>query len=154
VGNSRAGSSPVSRTKRPDSSMVEHPPSAHMRDILVQLQGRAPFLNDLNTFIRRYFMVVAIILAFLIMLTQIGDWYTTTVAIKSGLGKEANPVAKWLMAKLTYNGFFIAKTIFATLAVYLTALFCPVWYMYTLIGLMIAGYSYVLYNNYVLVAKK
>ena len=80
-----------------------------------------------------------LILTFIVLLTQLGDWYTTCNIINKG-GHEQNPVAKWFMSKITMDGYLAAKTIIITGIVY----FCP-YNILAIANIMI--YTWVLWHN-------
>lgn len=92
--------------------------------------------------------MLAIMLAVLLSLLQGGDWWTTRRAIASGQAGEGNAIIAWVIAKLGFNGAFIAMgLIVALVAMGMTQVTGGVW----VLGAGVLLYCWVLWHNYTLV---
>lgn len=92
--------------------------------------------------------IINVILAIILILLQVGDWWTTRRALATGKDREANPLMARLIAWLGLDRAFFAKGI----VVALIAIACVI-YPQGLGGLVvaIAIYTWVVWHNYTLV---
>jgi hypothetical protein len=94
-------------------------------------------------------MINYILLAIFIAL-QAGDFYTTYTILKTGKGRELNPILVWVFNKIGYTaGLAIFKGLAVAVGIY-AAQFLNGYYV--LIPL-IALYAWVVWNNYKVLAK-
>ena len=88
-------------------------------------------------------MILLSIIAVLMAL----DVYTTKLALDKG-AREANPVVRFILDKVGFTGFALAKVAFVGYLFWLgTAV--PDWVLYLVIG----AYTWVIYNNYFFIRK-
>ena len=88
-------------------------------------------------------MTYLYILTAALVITQLGDWYTTRTALKSGKGSEANKLAAWGMRKLGVDGYLAWKFAIVSAVGYVIGSQS----LYTL-GALVTFYSVVVINNW------
>ncbi len=91
---------------------------------------------------------MVLILTVLFALTQLGDWYTTRVALALG-GWEANPVARFFMKYIGIDGYLLVKVVVATLIVF----FIVAPFSHEAAIALIAFYTWAVYNNFNVIRK-
>jgi hypothetical protein len=80
-------------------------------------------------------ILFAVVLSLLLLGSTFLDWYLTTEVIAQG-GKELNPVVRWLVERVGWEGVLIIKMVAAVVGV---AVFLLT--MNTYITLLIAGWA-------------
>jgi hypothetical protein len=94
-------------------------------------------------------MINYILLAVFIAL-QAGDFYTTYTILKTGKGRELNPILVWVFNKIGYTaGLAIFKGIAIIAGVYAAQLSNGYYVLIPLIAL----YTWVIWNNYKVLTK-
>ena len=91
-------------------------------------------------------MINYILLAIFIAL-QAGDLYTTYTIIKTGKGREANPILAWVFSKI---GYPTGLVVFKGLCIVIGFFLLPYWYALAILN---ALYLWVAYNNYKVLTK-
>lgn len=81
------------------------------------------------------------ILAVVLIILQLGDWWTSRIALNRGIGTEANPVAAFFMRFVGVDGYFAIKTVAVASLVWLIP--SPV-----LLGALVALYAWIVWNNW------
>jgi hypothetical protein len=85
-----------------------------------------------------------IILTVILVALQIFDYVSTIKALESGKGIEANPLVRWFMDKLgTRQGLAALKALGIAVAFFLYSTGSIIG-----IGLLVALYGYVVFNNF------
>lgn len=87
------------------------------------------------------------ILVALLVALQAADIWTTQRTINSGTGEESNPLAKWLFKFLPQSMWWVPKVAMVG-PVCVGALMFPGIEAALVLGVMCAGYSYVVWQNY------
>ena len=94
-------------------------------------------------------MLNYILLAIFVAL-QAGDFYTTYTIIKTGKGREANPILRRIFDKIgSTAGLAIAKGLCVIVGVYAAQF----WNGFYILVPCIALYTWVVYNNYKVLTK-
>lgn len=57
---------------------------------------------------------MTVLLCIMLFITQMLDWHTTRTILKRPGGQELNPVARWLMSRMTVDGFLAGKVVVVT----------------------------------------
>ena len=94
-------------------------------------------------------MINYILLAIFVAL-QAGDFYTTYTILKTGKGREANPILAWVFGRI---GYVIGLTIFKGLAIALGVYAAQFWNGFYILVPCIVLYTWVVYNNYKVLTK-
>lgn len=91
--------------------------------------------------------MLVIVLSIMFVLFQSADVYSTYKTLSSGKGVEANPVMKYLMAKLGVLHSLVVTKIALAVILLVADILVPDATLYTLIGANTV-YALVLWNNY------
>jgi hypothetical protein len=94
-------------------------------------------------------MLNYILLAIFVAL-QAGDFYTTYTIIKTGKGREANPILAWIFNRI---GYVVGLVIFKSLAIAVGIYVAQFWNGFYILVPCIALYTWVVYNNYKVLTK-
>jgi hypothetical protein len=88
------------------------------------------------------------ILLTIAILLQIGDGVTTWLCLRSPDRYEANKALKWLMDRIgVIPSLLLTKLAFSALLITGTMLY-PSAYLTAILGIVCAGYAYVVWQNY------
>ncbi|GJL95506.1 MAG: hypothetical protein DHS20C05_19110 [Hyphococcus sp.] len=90
----------------------------------------------------------ALALIIIYNLVGLADIYSTTMAIESGAGTEANPVVRLAMEHA--GDAWIVGKLALQLVISIMVLWFPHWFVLTMFGVATTGNAWIVYNNFLI----
>ena len=96
-------------------------------------------------------MTYIYILVAIVIIQQVLDMWTTIKALETGRAREANGPLRKLMDKVGVTpALLLVKVPFCLMLLLVPA---ATWYWYGVLGLLAAGYTWLLYNNFTVLKR-